>query len=264
MDGWIPGGATPNKDDGATIGSIDTSFAIVTALEETNGAGVTELAAETGLSKSSVHKHLNSLRKHDFVVKNDGKYRLSLRYLDIGAQVRSQMLGSADIKPKLRELAKETGESAQFSVEERGKAVVLYREVSQSGVYSRGRVGRRFHMHQTAAGKALLAKYSDQWVREVVDRYGLPQATEHTIYDRDTLFDELEAIRSEGVAYNSEESTEGLRSVAVPVVGPDDDVLGAVAVAGPIHRIKDDRFREELPRIARSVVNELELNLAYS
>jgi DNA-binding IclR family transcriptional regulator len=263
MDDWKPGGIEPEAE-GSTIKSIDTSFAIVTALRDRDGAGVTELAEATELSKSSVHKHLRSLMKHDFVVKDGEEYRLGLRYLELGTHVRAQVPGATEIKHKLRELATETGESAQFAVEERGQAVVLFREVSHGGVYSRGREGRRFYMHQTAAGKAILSQYSDQWVREIVERHGLPQATEHTISDEDALFEELGDIRERGVAFNSEESTEGLRSVAVPVTGPDGDVLGAFAVAGPIHRFEGERFETEIPSVVRSIVNELELNLAYS
>ncbi|MFB6124157.1 MAG: IclR family transcriptional regulator [Haloferacaceae archaeon] len=263
MVDWKPGGTAP-ENEGSTIKSIDTSFAIVTALRDRNGAGVTELAEATDLSKSSVHKHLRSLMKHDVVVKAGEEYRLGLRYLELGTHVRAQVPGATEIKHKLRELATETGESAQFAVEERGQAVVLFREVSHGGVYSRGREGRRFYMHQTAAGKAILSQYSDQWVREILDRHGLPKATDHTVDDEEALFAELDEIRESGVAFNSEESTEGLRSVAVPVTGADGDVLGAFAVAGPVHRFEGVRFETELPNVVRSIVNELELNLAYS
>lgn len=263
MGDWKPGGRDPDTE-GSTIKSIDTSFTIVTALQERDGAGVTELAEATDLSKSSVHKHLRSLMKHSFVVKDGEEYHLGLRYLDLGANVRAQILGSTEIKHKLREIASETGESAQFAVEERGQTVVLYRDVSHGGVYSRGRVGRRFYMHQTAAGKAILSQFSDQWVREIIKRHGFPKATAHTISDESALFEELTEIRERGIAFNSEESTEGLRSVAVPVTEPDGDVLGAFAVAGPTHRITGKRFETEIPDLVRSVVNELELNLAYS
>jgi DNA-binding IclR family transcriptional regulator len=263
MEAWKPGGGDP-ESSGSTIRSIDTSFTIVTALRESDGAGVTDLAERTGLSKSSVHKHLRSLMKHGCVVKDGEEYRLGLRYLDLGAHVREQYPGSTEIKHKVRDLATQTEESAQFAVEERGHAVVLYREVSHGGVYSRGREGRRFRMHQTAAGKAILSRHSDQWVREIVDRHGLPAATAQTIDDEAELLEELAAIRERGVAFNSEESTEGLRSVAVPVAGPDGDALGALAVAGPTHRLTGERFERELPDLVRSVVNEIELNLAHS
>lgn len=263
MESWKPGELN-SEAKGSTIQSVETSFAIVTELKERDGAGVTELATATDLSKSSVHKHLRSLQKQDFVVKEGKEYRLGLRYLDLGAYVRKQIPASTEIKHKLQELADESGESAQFAVEERGQTVVIYREVSQGGVYSRGRIGRRFYMHQTAAGKAILSQFSDHWVSRVINRHGLPKATPHTIDDEATLFEELTEVRERGIAFNSEESTEGLRSVAVPITGPEENVLGAFAVAGPIHRFNGDRFQTDIPNLLLSIANEIELNLAYS
>lgn len=263
MDSWKPDELN-SEAEGSTIQSVETSFAIVTELKERDGAGVTELATATDLSKSSVHKHLRSLLKQDFVVKDGKEYRLGLRYLDLGAYVRKQIPASTQIKHKLQELAAESGESAQFAVEERGQTVVLYREVSPGGVYSRGRIGRRFYMHQTAAGKAILSQFSDHWISRILNQHGLPKATPHTIDDEATLFEELTEVRERGIAFNSEESTEGLRSVAVPITGPEENVLGAFAVAGPIHRFNGDRFQTDIPNLLLSISNELELNLAYS
>jgi DNA-binding IclR family transcriptional regulator len=248
----------------SSIKSLDSAFAIVTALGERREAGVTELAAATGLAKSSVYKHLQTLAAHEFVVKGEEGYRLGLRFLDLGGGVRSRTPGASLVKPKLRELAERAGETAQYAVAEHGRTVVLYREVSARGVFSKGRVGRRFAMNQTAAGKAILSGYPDELVEAVVERHGLPASTPHTVADADALFEELDRIRERGVAFNDEGSTEGLRSVAVPVTGPEGDVLGAFAVAGPTHRVRGETFETELPDLTRSVVNELELNLAYS
>ena len=51
--------------------------------------------------------------------------------------------------------------------------------------------------------------------------------------------------------------------VDVPVRHPDGAVLGAVTVSGPVYRLSDERFREELPEILKSVANEIRLNLSY-
>lgn len=257
-------GGGGDRSDRSTIKSIETSFAIVTELKERDGARVTEIADATGLSKSSVYKHLLTLLNHDFVVKEGDTYRLGLRFLDIGGYVRDQKPGATMIKLKLRELADRVEESAQFAVEEHGRAIVLYREVSHQGVFSKGRVGKRFYMHQTAAGKAILSQFSDERVREVIDRHGLQKSTQHTISDEAALFEELQDVRERGVALNREESTEGLRSVGVPVMGTDGGVLGAFAVAGPTHRMQGEKFETEIPDLVRSIVNELELNLAYA
>lgn len=263
----MPTRETPDEgEDGArqTLKSIENTFAIVTELQEREEAGVTELATATGLSKSSVYKHLATLSAGDFVAKEGEQYRLGLRFLDIGAQVRSRLDGAHVIRTKLREIAEETEETAQFSTMEHDRAVVLFRDTGRRGVLTKGRVGKRFYLHQTAGGKSILAQFPDHRIREIIDANGLPAATPNTITDEADLFEELDGVRDRGFAYNYEESTEGLRAVGVPLREPDGTVLGAFAVAAPTHRLKDDRLETEIPDLVKSVVNELELNLAHS
>lgn len=249
---------------GQRVKSLEHAFAIIQELQEREQAGVTELATATGLSKSSVYKHLATLGANDFVTKEGSEYRLGLRFLDIGADIRSRLHGAHVIRRKLREIAEETEETAQFSTMEHDRAVVLFRDTGRRGVLTKGRVGKRFYLHQTAGGKSILAQLSDEHVREILDANGLPAATPNTITDESVLLDELEEIRERGFAYNFEESTEGLRAVGVPLRGPNGEVLGAFAVAAPTHRMRGDRLENELPDLVQSVVNELELNLAHS
>lgn len=89
----------------------------------------------------------------------------------------------------------------------------------------------------------------------------MPTETPATITDRDELYDELERIRSAGVAFNDGESIKGLRAVGAPVITPRDTVLGAFSVSAPTHRLKDDLYEKELPNLILGSANELELNL---
>lgn len=257
-DGWR------RVQGGHTIKSLETTFSIVTELEERGGARVTELARATGLSKGSVHKHLTSLRQNDFVVKEGDHYRLGMRFLDIGGHVRDRIPGAHVIRSKVRELAEETEETAQFAVAEHGRAVIVFREAGRHGVYTRGRVGKRFYLHQTSTGKAMLSKMSDDDVRAIVEDQGLPKLTENTITDLDQLLEDLDRTRERGYAVNKNESTEGLQSVGVPIERPNDRLLGAMAVVGPSSRLRVDRLEGDLPELVQGIVNELELNLTYS
>lgn len=258
------GGDREQESGSPTIKSVETSLAIVDELQARDRAGVTELADAIGKSKGTVHKHLITLLKRDYVVRENDTYRIGLRFLDIGGYALHQVDRLQHIEPKVRELADLTGETVQFSVEQRGRSIVLDRKAGKKGVFSRARIGKRFYMHQTAGGKVLLADLPDERVHEIVAQHGLPAATDETITTEAELFEELEMIRERGYAFNIDESTQGLRAVAVPLTGPEGAVLGAFAVAGPSHRMRGKRFTEEIPDTTRSVVNELELNLAHS
>lgn len=248
----------------ASIKSLGTAFAVVEALKELQGGRVTEIANHTGMSKSTVHKHLNTMVAHEYVVKEDEKYRLGFRFLDIGGYVRSRFSGADIIKPKMQELAEKTDEVAQYMTEENGRTVVLYREEGRNGVPSQTRTGKRMYIHQTASGKAILSQLPRERVDAIVDKHGLPKATESTVTDRESLFEELDAIRERGISYSYGESTKGLYAVATPMSTPDDEVLGALVVSGPSHRMRGAPIEEEIPDLLLSIVNEIELNIAHS
>jgi len=245
------------------VKAVETSLTIVEALREMGGGRVTDVVDRTGLSKGAVYKHLTTLTAHDLVVKEGNDYHLGFRFLDYGGWLRSRYVGSELIKPQMRELADETGEVAHFAIREKGRVITLFRENGTQGVFTRTRLGRRLHLHQTAGGKTLLAHLPPSEAESIVASEGLPSATENTITDEAELFAELEAVRERGFAVNREESTSGVVAVAVPLA-PDDTVVGACSVAGPRHRMSDDRIEGELVDLLSSVVTELELNITHS
>ena len=251
--------AERNDASMTTIKSVETTFRIIESLKEMGEPGVSDLAAYTNLAKSTVHKHLSTLRKEGFVVKEDDHYRLGSRFLDIGGHFRESYYGSATIKRRIQELAEKTGQVAHFAVEEQGYAVVLYREGGEHSVPTRSRIGKRMYMHQTAYGKAILANLPDHRLQAILDHHGLPQATETTVTEPDELAAELEEIRERGYAINHNESTHGLRAIGVPVILNDGRIYGACSIAGPELGIEDQEI-DVLLRIA----NQLELEINYS
>jgi DNA-binding IclR family transcriptional regulator len=256
--------AISSETNGQEIKSLKHAFDVIEEIKQRDGARLTELVEATEMSSSSVHKHLMTLVESDFVTKEGDEYRVGLRFLEMGAHAREQVVGSKEIEMKARELAERTEETIEFTTHEHGRAVVLFRETGRRGVLTEGKVGKRFYIHQCAAGKAILAELPDETIEQLIEHNGLPPMTEDTITDRERLFDEVGTIRERGFATNNGESTAGLRAVAVPLLAPDDSPIGAFAVAGPKHRMGEQHLTEELPDLIKSVVTELELNLAHS
>lgn len=249
---------------GRTVKSDETLLEIVLALKRMNGAGVTELADELGIAKSTAHSHLKTLLKYEFVVVENGRYHVGLRFLDIGETARHRKEEYQRIKNKVEELATQTDERAQFIVADHGYGVYLYRAIGSHAVQTDSRIGKRIPLNASSAGKSILAFMPEEDVQAVIDRHGLPAQTGNTITDPDELWDELETIRERGHAINKEESTVGLRAVGVPIIGPDSTVLGALSVSGPTHRLKGEWFETEIPDMILGAVNEVELNITFS
>jgi DNA-binding IclR family transcriptional regulator len=253
-----------SSETGRTVKSDKTLLDIVLALQRLNGAGVTELATELGIAKSTVHSHLKTLLEYEFVVNERGRYHLGLRFLDLGETARHRKEEYQPIRDKVEELATQTDERAQFIVPEHGYGIYLYRAIGSHAVRTDSRIGKHIHLHASSSGKAILAHMPEERVDEIIEKRGLPAQTENTITDPDVLKAELEAVRERGHAINKEESTEGLRAVGVPVLGPTGEVLGALSVSGPTHRMKGEWFETQIPDMILGAANEVELNITFS
>lgn len=248
-----------------TLSTVHRAFEVIDVLRDLEGARVTELATELDVAPSTAHKYLATLEAEKCVIKEGDEYHVGLEFLDIGTYAKYRKKGYRLCTQKVTEIAQETGERVQFVVEEHGLGIYLDTEASdENAVMIDRRDGVHRHLHATAAGKAILAELPEHRADEIIDRHGLPAETDRTITDRDALFEELAGIREDGIAYNDEESVEGLRAVGVPVFRPNGLVLGAFSMSAPSNRLRGSRYREEVPNVLLGHANEIELNLRYA
>jgi IclR family acetate operon transcriptional repressor len=246
------------------VKSAETTFEVLDALKDLDGAGVTELAQHLDIPKSTVHNYLSTLEQEEYVVNRDGVYEVGLRFLELGAYARHREKLFGIAKPEVDRLAAETGELANILVEEHGRGSYLYRARGDKAVQVKAHVGTRVPLHTTALGKAILAHMPTERVDAIVDRHGLGGEASKSISSRAELEQELADVRDRGVAFDDEERLEGLRCVAAPVLNHDNEIIGAISVSGPTNRFRGDRFREELPQKVLEVANVIELNVTYS
>ena len=246
------------------IQAAEITVAVLRGLKEINGGGVTELADHLGMSKSRVHNYLTTLRQEEYVVKEGTNYDIGLRLVGLGTYARHQQEIHQVAKPELEDLAEETGDLVNLLIEEYGKGIYLHREQGESAVEVDSYTGHRVHLHNTALGKAILAELPHERVEEIINQHGLPATTENTITERDELFDRLDQVREQGVAFDDEERLPGLRCVAHAVTDNDGKVHGAISVSGPSSRMQGDRYEEDIPQKLEEATNIVSLNMSYS
>lgn len=246
------------------VKSLGTGFEIITALEKLGNAGVTDLARETGIAKSTVHDHLQTMVDHEYVLKRDTTYELSLQLLSHGGRKRDEMALYRVARPELRELADSTGELVNLVTEEYGRSVYLDLKRGDNAVSLDSYLGKREYLHSTAVGKTILAHRPEDFVDQVVERHGLPAVTQHTLTNREKLDERLETVHDRGYAIDQEEQLRGLCCVAAPITDENDYALGAISISGPKNRMQGERLETELVDRVTQVANVVEVNLAYS
>jgi DNA-binding IclR family transcriptional regulator len=242
-----------------TLKTTETTLEVVEALEVMDGARVTELAEELDMAASTVHAHLATLEKHEYVAKEGDEYHLGLEFLSLGNYVGYRKPAYEIAEAYTEQLAQETECRAVFMVEEHGWGVYMFTFSGEHAVWTYSTMGKKVPLHVTAAGKAILARLPDEYVESIVERHGLVAETQNSITDASALFAQLEEIRDRGYSFNNQEQLDGVKAVGAPVTDGHDRVIGSFSVASPANRLDDTEFEEDLPNILLGIANEFEL-----
>lgn len=250
-----PDGA-PNR----SIKTTDTIFGIVEIVQEGGSSTLTEVAEEMDLAPSTVHAHLSTLEDGGYLTQTNDGYQLGLKFFNHGMHARGRFEIVSTARDTIRNLSDEVGETVWLATEEQGYVYFLDRAMGDRAVATEGWVGLSTHLHAPAAGKAILAHLPDKQRDRIIERRGLPQFTQYTITDRAQLLPELESICERGIAVTDKEKNERVRGVSSPII-VDDEVKGAVSVAGPAERLVGDLFEEELPQRVKGAANAIEIDM---
>ncbi|WP_231748722.1 IclR family transcriptional regulator [Mycobacterium sp. M26] len=214
-----------------------------------------EVAARTGLSRSSVHRILTQLRSTGMLQHGPGGYRVATSSLPVSRMVdHSQLRGAAS--PVLRRLHTDTSLVVHLGVLIGADILYLDKVASRSPISVPTRVAGRTPAHASALGKAMLAKLP----AEDVDRLlagPLRKCTAATISELPILHQELARIRSRhGLAYDDGELAVGLSSIGAPIALGDGELAG-ISLTGtlPAHRLT--RVAPFLTRAARGIAEQL-------
>lgn len=252
------------NDDGKTVLSVDRAFDILEEIRDREEAGITQLAEELDVSKSTIHNHLNTMANRGYVVNENDRYRLGFRFLSFPDVVQKSNRLYQTAVNEIDELVNRTGERSQLLVKEKGHGIYIYQQTDSRAIRTGSRVGTRVMLHSSAIGKALLAYQPSEEVDQILDRDGLPPMTENTITSREAFEDELERVREIGVAFDDEEGIEGMRCVAAPIKNDQNISVGAISVSGPCTRIQEERFQETLPQEVQQTAQAIEINYRFA
>ena len=243
------------------INAVQTTFDILDALQRLGGAGITDVANETGFTKGTVHNHLSTLAHNGYVVKSeDNRYQIGLRFMNLAYHARNRIDIYDLVCEEVDKLAAQSGEMALFTVEEHGMGICVYRTLGPNSIQTYLHVGHRDELHHTAVGKAILAFLPENRVATILADIGLPRQTKNTVTDPETLLTELEEIRQQELAYNHGETIKGLVGVGAPIMRADDSVVGAISIIGPKSRLENENDIEEIAALVEQSKNIIEVN----
>ncbi len=235
------------------VQSLDRAFGLLERLADAGGsASISELASTTGLPLPTIHRLVRSLVTGGYVRQLPSRrYALGPSLVRLGAAAEHLLADWA--VPHLVRVVEQVGESANLAVLDADAVVYVAQAPSPHSMRMFTEVGRRVLPHCTGVGKALLSVLSDDQVRAILARTGMPAQTEHTITSPEELIAELAVIRARGYAIDDAEQEDGVRCVAVPVPSRLPGNAG-ISVSGPSSRLTAERVAQIAPVLVAATV----------
>lgn len=210
-----------------------------------------EICELTGLPATTVARILRTLVEEDLLHRDGPYYRVGVRITAWSAASGSAPDLAADAATMIEKLRDAAGESAGLYVRHGNARVCVVQKESAFSIAYRASLlkGVVETMHAGAAGKVFMA--FDPEAMKAAEVGGFVEYTPKTVVDPAALQQQLDIVRRRGWAYVADEREVGLSSLAAPVLGRRGEVVAAVALAGPTHRLTAARAEELAPLVVQ-------------
>lgn len=219
-----------------------------------NGMSLGEIAQAVDLPRSTVQRIVNALDSVQLVRGGVGGVRLGPSLLRLIASVHTEMVAIAT--PWLQALSDATGETVSLGRASGLQLAVVHYIVADRELRVVPRIGMNLPLYSTSGGRALLALNSDDAARDLLGE-AYQAVTDLTVRDFPGLMERLAEIRRTGLAYDREETLEGISTMAVAI----DTILGrfSISLLVPSSRLikNETRYREEILRCKEALIDEI-------
>ncbi|HEX4221504.1 MAG TPA: IclR family transcriptional regulator [Pseudonocardiaceae bacterium] len=222
----------------ALVQSVDRAVAVLELLAARGETGITEIAGELGVHKSTASRLVSVLEGRGLVEQlgQRGKYVIGFGVVRLaGAAIGRLDLATLGL-PVCQSLADAIGETINVAVLDGSAAVNITQARGAAAISAQNWIGQRTPLHATSSGKVLLAHVEPARRKEIVNG-PLLHYTPNTLTDPAALTEELDEVLATGYAATFEELEIGLNAIAVPIFGAGGKLLAAMSASGPAYRL---------------------------
>ena len=222
-----------------TVKVLDKALDVIAVMAAEPRWELDRLAQVTGLPKSSLHRILLTLAERGYVSRERGRYALSLEFYRLGQRIAANNAALLEqARPFCRRLMRAVNETVNLCVARNTEMVIVDQQMSAQKLRLDATVGYAFPIFRSASGKAWCAFLDELRLLRLLEdiRRDDPEVSQAAV---DGFMDELIAVRSEGVAFDREESHAGVRCVSAPVFDGADEAAAVVTCSVPSARLNE-------------------------
>jgi len=222
---------------------------------------LSEVAAVTELSPAVARRCLNTLVELGYVGKKGKVFLLTPEVMGFASAFIESMNLEEVVRPHLQQVRDKTGDSTSLAVLSNFDILYLVHISTNRMIRLVAGFGTRFPAYPTSLGRVLLAYQDSGRLDDYFRHVELQKLTDKTVTSKQKLRKILRDTRNNAYASIQDELDYGIVSVAVPVLGPDGEILAAINCSTATTRVNEqDMVDSRLPTL-RQAAKQVELEL---
>lgn len=235
-----------------TVRAVERALEILLCFIKRSSLSLTEISELTQLNKSTVYRLLATLEKKGFLTRDPDteKYQLGFRIWELSVHLDASNDPAILFLPEMERLRDQLDETISLYVRDGYERVRIQAVESRQAIRRVAPLGARMSLAVGASSKVLMAYAKPELVEEVIQSSHWPEDVDPANYRK-----QLKEIAKEGYAISIEEREAGTAAIAVPIFNRDHQIVAALAVSGPVHRMSHTQMRSFLPELIRSAEN---------
>jgi IclR family transcriptional regulator, KDG regulon repressor len=231
---------------GYSAPSVIKAFEVLKLIASTKeGMGISEIARELGMAKSTVHGMCSALEELGAVRRDAGtkRYTLGFTLFELGKTAYSQIDLKDLARPFMEELMERTQTSVFLGVLNWDHVTILDVAEPRTELKITSPIGSTISLFAGAVGKVFLAMMEQEEALRVIRSKGLTKYTDNSITDAGLYLEEIRAVKAQGFAMDDEEYLLGVRAVAAPIVGEGSHLMSAIWAVGFKASLDEDKMQ---------------------
>ena len=232
--------AAPVARQGASTG-VHATLAVLDLLAAQAPLGLSEMARELGIAKSTLHRICAVLVERGWLVRDTGgRFALGIRALRLGSSSADLPIVTA-FRTVAAEFLTRHDETIALAVLDGDESLYVALEETSQPVRLVTHVGSKTPAFASASGRVVLASHPATAVSAMFGGKLLVTPTGRRLNGVAELESMLAEARERGYAENWEETAEGLYAASVPIVNEEGVTLAAMTTCIPVSRITPER-----------------------
>jgi DNA-binding IclR family transcriptional regulator len=243
--------------------SVKKAFKILHIIaDSSSGLGVSELAKQLNIGKSTVHGIASSLEELGVLVRDpiDKRYNVGYTLLELGRKTYGRIDLREMARVPMERLMERVGETVFLGVMNGDHITILDVVESHNEMKITSPPGTRLPLLAGATGKAFLSLLDEKVAKEIIRKVGLIRFTSRSVTDPKKFLKEVEEAKQRGYAFDDEEYLLGVRAIAAPIqIGSlPPAAIWAVGFTSSLNDQKVERVILEIQKTAQEIGRSIE------